>query len=299
MKIGLSRPPTPPHPIPDVDALIVAQHAERAGFESLFYGEHPIRPVEQAGQSVHADGIPFFQDTLVALARISAGTTRLKFGGGIFLIPQHNPVQFAKELASLDFYSGGRLIIGAGIGWSRVECEVMGGQWNRRWKQTREIVQIMKRLWTEETVSHEGEIYSIPPVQLYPQPMTKPWPPVLIGAKPSEQAFARIVDFGDGWLPALVDPEDMAQGARIVAAGRADMDRLAQAAGRDPATLEITCIVRGPQIDGSLGPGLTVDRAYLQSLHDAGADRVLIGLPTITGERDAAEAVERIAAAVL
>jgi probable F420-dependent oxidoreductase len=299
MKIGLSRPPTPPHPIPDVDALAVAIHAERAGFESLFYGEHPIRPVGQAGRSVHADGVPFFQDTLVALARISAGTTRLKFGGGVFLIPQHNPVQFAKELASLDFYSGGRLLIGAGIGWSQVECELLGGHWSQRWKQTRETVQIMKKLWTEETVTYEGEIYTVPPVQLYPKPASRPWPPVLIGAKASERTFARIVDYGDGWLPALVSEDDMANGARIVAHGRQEMDRLAREAGRDPASLQITCIIRGPQIDGDLGSGAAVDRAMMRALHDAGADRILVGLPTITSEAEAAEAIERIAQVVL
>lgn len=299
MKIGVSRPPTPPHPIADVDALVVAQHAERLGFESIFYGEHPIRPVDQPGKSVHAHGVPFFQDTLVALARISAGTTNIKFGGGVFLIPEHNPVQFAKELASLDFYSNGRLLIGAGVGWSRVECELLGGRWDQRWKQTRETVQIMKKLWTEETVTYAGDIYTLPPVQLYPKPASQPWPPVLIGAKAGDKTFARVVDYGDGWLPAFVRPEDMIEAPHTVEAGRLAIDRLARDAGRDPAALQINCIVRGPQIDGELGPGQQIDRALIRALGDAGAERVLVSMPTITSERDAAETLERMAEAVL
>jgi probable F420-dependent oxidoreductase len=299
MQIGISRPPTPPYPIADVDAAIVARHAERLGFESLFYGEHPIRPVDQAGVGVHADGIPFFQDTLVALARISAVTTTLKFGGGVFLIPEHNPVQFAKELASLDFYSNGRLLIGAGIGWSRVECELLGGNWDRRWAQTRETVQIMRELWTKDTATFDGEFMSLPPVQLYPKPVTQPWPPVLLGTRPSEQGFARVVDFADGWLPALVSEDDLANGPQIIADGRRRLTELATQSGRDPAGLQIAVIVRGPQVDGDLGPAREVNRAMMLELGDAGADRVLISLPTITSEQDAERELSRIADAVL
>jgi probable F420-dependent oxidoreductase len=298
MQIGISRPPTPPHPTPDVDAAVVARHAEDLGFESILYGEHPIRPVGQAGVSVHADGVPFFQDTLVALARISAVTTTIKFGGGVFLVPEHNPVQFAKELASLDFYSGGRLLVGAGIGWSRVECELLGGRWDQRWEQTRETVQIMKRLWTQETASYDGQIYHVPPVQLFPQPVTTPHPPVLLGARGTDRTFARIVDYADGWLPALVSEEDLGTGPAVVEAGRRRLDELAADAGRDPATIQITAIVRGPQVDGDRGPTRGVDRGLVRRLGDAGADRVLVSLPTITSGEEALIALSRIADAV-
>src|SRR3979411_2465550 len=130
MHIGVSRPPTPEYPVPDVDGALVAKHAERIGFESVFYGEPPIRPLNDPGRSVHAAGVPFFQDTLVMLARASAMTTTLKVGAGVFLMPEHNPVLFAKQLASLDHYSGGRLIVGAGVGWSRTECELLGGNFD-------------------------------------------------------------------------------------------------------------------------------------------------------------------------
>jgi probable F420-dependent oxidoreductase len=299
MHIGISRPPTPPHPTPDIDAALVARHAEALGFESILYGEHPIRPVDQPGHSVHAHGVPFFQDTLVALARISAATSKIKFGGGVFLIPQHNPVQFAKELATLDHYSGGRLLIGAGVGWSQVECELMGGQWTRRWAQTRETVQIMKRLWTEETATYDGEIYKVPPVQLFPKPASRPWPPVLIGAKGTEKTFARIVEYADGWLPAFVTPQDMLTGPAVLASARRRLDELARAAGRDPTSIQISVILRGPQVDGDLGQGHRVDRHLVSRYALAGVDRVLISVPTLTCDADVEPALGRIADAVL
>jgi probable F420-dependent oxidoreductase len=297
--VGISRPPTPPHPTADIDGAVVARLAEELGFESIFYGEHPIRPVGQEGQGVHADGVPFFQDTLVMLARASAMTSRIKLGGGVFLVPEHNPVQFAKELASLDFYSGGRLIVGAGVGWSRVECELLGGQWDRRWAQTRESIQIMKRLWSQDTAEYEGEFYSVPPVQLYPQPATRPWPPVLLAARGSARSFRRIVEYGDGWIPAFAGEDAVAQGPAHVEQGRRLLDRLAVEAGRDPASLQITAILRGPQVDGDLSPGQVVDRAVLRRFEAAGVDRAAISLPTLTCERDAREALERIAARAL
>jgi probable F420-dependent oxidoreductase len=299
MHIGISRPPTPPHPTPDLDAAVVARHAEALGFESILYGEHPIRPVGQPGRSVHAHGVPFFQDTLVALARISAVTSRIKFGGGVFLIPEHNPVQFAKELASLDFYSGGRLVIVACVGWSRVVCELLGGRWDRRLAQTRETVQIMKRLWTEETATYDGEIYQVPPVQLFPQPVSRPWPPVLIGARGAEATFARIVEYGDGWLPAFVTEEGVIEGPATIVAARRRLNALAAEAGRDPKSLQISAIIRGPQIDGDLGPGQAIGRDVVARFADAGADRVLISLPTLMSEADAEAALGRIAEAVL
>ncbi|SHN40187.1 TIGR03619 family F420-dependent LLM class oxidoreductase [Cryptosporangium aurantiacum] len=292
MHIGISRPQSPPHPIPDVDAAVVARHAEQLGFESVFYGEHPIRPVAQAGHAVHRDGVPFFQDTLVALSRISAATTTIRFGGGVFLVPEHNPVQFAKELASLDHYGRGRLLVGCGVGWSRVECELLGGHWDRRWAQTEESIKIMRRLWTQDTVTYDGEFYRVPPVQLFPKPAAVPHPPILIGAGASERTFTRIADYADGWLPAFVTREAAAGAAAVVAAGRRRLDQLAVEAGRDPAALQITAIARGLSRAGA--PEL---RARIAGLADAGADRVLISMPTVTSAQEAADALDRLAEA--
>ena len=299
MHIGISRPPTPPHPTPDVDGAVAARCAEDLGFESVFYGEHPIRPVDQAGQGVHAHGIPFFQDTLVMLARASAVTSRIRLGGGVFLIPQHNPVQFAKELASLDFYSGGRLIVGAGVGWSRTECEVLGGHFDRRWAQSVETIRIMKSLWSEETVSFDGEFYKVPPVQLFPQPASKPWPPVLIAGRPSERCLQRVVAAGDGWIPAYTTDEALRDGPAEVEEARRRIDRMCMSAGRDPSEIGITAILRGPQVDGDLGPPTVIGRDAVARFGSAGTDRVAISLPTLTSDKDAADALAQIAERVL
>jgi probable F420-dependent oxidoreductase len=299
MKIGVSRPPTPRHPVPDVDGAVVAELAEDIGFESIFYGEHPIHPVDQPGSGVHAHGVPFFQDTLVMLARASAMTSRIKLGSGVFLIPEHNPVLFAKQLASLDHYSRGRLVVGAGVGWSRIECELLGGNFDRRWAQTCEAIQLMKRLWTEDTVQFRGEFFDVPPVRLFPQPASKPWPPVLLGAAPSERTFRRIVAVADGWIPAFVEPAAVEGAPSLLEKSRARLDTLAVEAGREPTTIQITAILRGPQVDGDLGPGQRVDRALVARLADAGVDRVAVSLRTIHGERDAREALAHIADDVL
>jgi probable F420-dependent oxidoreductase len=295
--IGISRPPTPPHPVPDVDGAIIAKHVEEAGFESLFYGEHPIRPVDQVGVGVHADGVPFFQDTLVTLSRASATTTTLRLGGGVFLLPEHNPVQFAKELATLDFYSGGRVIVGCGVGWSKVECELLGGHWERRWAQSCESIRIMKKLWTEETVAFEGEFYRLPPVQLFPQPAQKS-PPILL-AGGSDRTFRRIVKVADGWIPAFASDEAVTEGPAVVAAGRRRLEQLATEVGRDPSEFEVTAIVRGGQVDGDLGPGQVVTRDLLRRYEDAGTDRTVISLPTVMSTDDARVVLERLSAELL
>ncbi|MDP2013520.1 MAG: LLM class flavin-dependent oxidoreductase, partial [Actinomycetota bacterium] len=173
------------------------------------------------------------------------------------------------------------------------------GQWGRRWQQTRETVEIMKLLWTQETTTYEGEIYTVPPVQLYPKPVNPLGPPVLLGVRPGEKGFARIVSYADGWLPALVSEEDLAHGPEIIADGRRQISALAVEAGREPADFQISVIVRGPQIDGDLGPAREVNRAMVSELVDAGADRVLISLATITNEEDAKRELDRIAESVL
>lgn len=301
MRIGISRPPTPEHPVPDVDGALVAKHAERIGFESVFYGEHPIRPVNDPGRSVHARGVPFFQDTLVMLARASAMTTTLTVGGGVFLIPEHNPFRFAKELASLDLYSGGRVVVGAGIGWSPTEVRLLGGDFEHRWGQTRECVEIMKRLWTGEPIEYTGRFYSAPPVQCFPKPATPGGPPVLIGVR-SGRVFERIAAYADGWLPAFVTREDMANGPGEVRAGRKRIADLAEAAGRDPAKFQTTAIIRGEEQDGGFRPEGAPNHAtrdLVEQFEEAGADRVLISMRMIESEQDAIDELERIAAAVL
>ena len=308
MHIGISRPPPPPEPLSDIDGALVARAAEDLGFESVFYGEHPIRPVTGGGHSVHGAGVPYFQDTMVMLARSSAVTTKIKLGSAVFLVPVHHPILFAKQLASIDFYSGGRLIVGAGVGWSRIECEVMGGNFDRRWAQARETIQIMRKLWSEEVVEFHGEFYDVPPVSLSPKPKSKPWLPVLLpgpsfeepmDSPRSQTAFKRIVQFGDGWMPFRVGTNSMASGVGDIAEGRKVMDRLCAEAGRNPRELQVTVILRTEIQDGDLGWPELVSKDVLRRYEDIGVERCLVTVPTITEDSMVRDVLERVAEAIL
>lgn len=310
MHIGISRPPAPPKPYHDVDGALVARAAEELGFESVFYGEHPIRTVAGGGHSGHSAGVPYFQDTMVMLARSSAVTTKIKLGSAVFLFPVHHPILFAKQLASIDFYSDGRLIVGAGLGWNRIECEVMGGNFDRRWGQTKETIQIMRKLWTEDDVEFHGEFYDVPPISLAPKPKYPSSPPILLpgpsfeAGEPMdsprcETAFKRIVQFGDGWLPFRGGMDSMKSGAKDVAEGRKVMDRLCEEAGRNPAELRTTVILRTAIEDGDLRWPELVGKDVLRQYEDVGVERCLVTIPTITDDSKVHEVLERVAEAIL
>ena len=288
MHIGLSRPLAPPYPIPDVDAAFVAREAEAAGFEHILYGEHAITPTDEGlAYSVHTAGVPYFQETVVALSRVSGATSKIRFGFGVCLVPQHQPVRLAKQLACLDYYSGGRLLLGIGTGWSRQETEALGGRFERRWAQTHEIVDVMRALWTGERVEHRGEFFHFPPIRCFPTPAQAGGPPVLIGAR-SDKALQRVVDYGDGWMPAFVTPETIAAGPETIRQARARFAELAPLRGRDPRHISIVAILLGD-----------ITRDDVRRYEDAGADRLAISLPHCETEADAREGVARVAEEVL
>src|SRR5438552_2448962 len=146
-----------------VDVAVLAQRAEALGFDSLWLPEHTATPVQIAPKTTNyrmhlePDGTPQalyrsgqFADPFIGLARASAVTQRLTLGTGICLVPEHNPLLLAKQVATLDAFSGGRFRFGVGAGWLQEETELMGGDFAHRWGQTREAVLAMKALWTTE-----------------------------------------------------------------------------------------------------------------------------------------------------
>lgn len=285
-KIGV-RVPSPELGV-DIDPAVVARRAEALGFDSIWYPEHAVMPVHTRTKftwSGSEDGsIPpaygAFVDPLVALARASATTTRLLLGTGVLLVPEHNPLLLAKQAATLDRFSEGRLLLGIGGGWLAEQTAIMGGDFPRRWRQTREAMQVIKALWCEDQVEFHGEYYDFPPVICAPKPWRKPHPPVLLGGE-HERVFERIVTWGDGWIPSDVDPG-------IVEAGRRKLETLARNAGRDPAALEITAYYVSPY------------SADVQAMFDAGADRVVVKRDvTVTTAREMEDDLERIAERLL
>ena len=204
-----------------LDAAVVAQKAEALGFDSLWLGEHPVIPVHGTSSAPGTSGgsIPDFYsrlvDPFVALARASAVTTRLKLGTGITLVPERNPLLLAKEVATLDYFSKGRFLFGIGAGWNKEETELMGGNFAHRWTQTREAIEAMKALWSNEAAEYHGTYYDFPLVRSFPRPVQQPHPPILLGGV-AQQVFKRTVAYGKGWMPTRSTPELIRQGRAIL-----------------------------------------------------------------------------------
>ena len=188
------------------DPALLAKRAEELGFESFWVPEHAILPVRTTSPYAgSADGVipeeyGRIVDPFVALARASAVTTTIKLGTGICLVPERNPLLLAKEIATLDRYSDGRFIFGIGAGWLREETEIMGADFDHRWTQTRESIEAMKQLWTQDEAEYHGTYYDFPPVKSIPKPVQSPHPPVYLGGK-ARNVFRRVVAYGDGWMP--------------------------------------------------------------------------------------------------
>jgi probable F420-dependent oxidoreductase len=281
MNVGISVPLPAYH----VDVAFMARKAEELGFESFWCAEHPIVPVQSASRFPgSADGIipesySHFIDPFVALARASGVTRTLKLGTGIVLVPERNPLLLAKEISTLDLFSGGRFLFGIGAGWLREETEIMGGDFDHRWTQTREAILVMRELWTKTEAEFHGKYYNFPPVKSYPKPVQKPHPPVILGGF-ARNVLQRVVAWGDGWMPNRITPAQLKE-------SRTTLDTLAREAGRDPASLTISVY------------GQPADRDLIARFHDAGATRVVVRPPTATSESEMAVGLERIAEAVL
>jgi probable F420-dependent oxidoreductase len=178
-------------------AVQVAQAAESAGFESVWTGEHIVLPDPMLPSFPFASDTPLL-DTIVALTWIAAHTKRLHIASGIILLPTRNPLVLAKELASVDVVSGGRLIIGVGAGWLEPEFAALGVPMQQRGERMDDALRAMRALWTMGRPEHHGPSASFSNVVAYPHPIQRPMPPVVIGGE-SPAALRRAVTMGNGW----------------------------------------------------------------------------------------------------
>jgi probable F420-dependent oxidoreductase len=267
-----------------MDVAAIAQKAESLGFESLWLPEHGVIPVHVTTryQGSPDGSIPpsmsDMGDPFIGLARASAVTKTIKLGTGICLVPERNPLLLAKEIATLDHLSNGRFLFGIGAGWLQEETEIMGGNFARRWSQTREAVLAMKELWTKEEAEYHGRFYDFPPVRSFPKPVQKPHPPILLGGS-ARNVFQRVVDWGDGWMPTRATPEDIKR-------ARMTLNQLAAAIGRDQSSIEITVF------------GEASDPEVLKRFEEAGASRVIVRPQTTEGDAALTE-LEHIAVQLL
>ena len=149
-------------------------------------------------------------DPLIALMRAATATKTLEIGTAILLAAERHPLHLAKEIASLDSYSHGRFHFGIGAGWNREECEILGVDFDHRWGQVREAIEVMKTCWVEDESEYHGKYYDFPAVKCFPKPAQRPHPPIYLPSVMfddhwSKRVFKRIVEWGDGWLPVVAE----------------------------------------------------------------------------------------------
>jgi len=187
-------------------------------------------------------------------------TTRLKVGTGICLVVERDAITLAKEVASLDFLSEGRFLFGIGGGWNAEEMENHGTDFKKRWRVLREKILAMKEIWTKDEAEFHGEFVNFDPIWSYPKPVQKPHPPILLGNN-TPKALERVVEFCDGWFP-------LAGRAGDLAAGIADLRRLAEKARRDPKSLSVSVYAA------------SAEESVVRQYEKAGVERTIFSLPS-------------------
>ena len=189
-------------------------------------------------------------DPFVALGAVAAVTTTLKLGTAICLVIQRDPIQLAKEVASVDYLSGGRMLFGVGGGWNKEEMEDHGTKPARRWKIMRERVLAMKEIWTRDEAAYHGQFVDFYPVWSWPKPVQKPHPPILVGGD-GPHTLERVVEYGDEWMPIP------GRGATRLEDRIAELQRLAKAAGRGPIPVTVSGCPPDPKaIEGFAAMGV-------------------------------------------
>ena len=187
-----------------IQPVELARAVEERGLDSLFFPEHTHIPASRRSPYPAGGDLPreywHSHDPFVALAAAAAVTERIRVGTGICLVVERDPIQLAKEVASLDMISGGRVVLGIGGGWNAEEMENHGADYEQRWKIVREKILAMKQIWTEEAAEYHGEFVDFDPIWSYPKPVQPGGPPIWIGAT-SRWVFDRVAEYADGWLP--------------------------------------------------------------------------------------------------
>lgn len=256
-----------------IDPRELAAAVEVRGFESFFVSEHSHIPVRMASQWPGGRGMPRFMmhflDPFVTLGAVAAVTERVRLGTGIVLAPQRDTIQLAKEAATLDFLSGGRLLLGLGAGWNEEEMRNHGVNPRTRYARLREQALAMQRIWSDDEAEFHGAHVNFDPIWIWPKPVQQPLPVYLGGEGPT--VLQRALDYASGWLPN--DHPELPE--RV-----AELHRLCGEAGRLPLPVTAFAVRR------------TLER--VQELATAGVERCIFNLP----DGDAAEtlpALDRLA----
>ncbi len=244
----------------------LAKEAEDRGFESVFFPEHTHIPTSRETDYPGGGDLPkqYFDtlDLFVALTAAAVATTTIKIGSGICLVIERDPIVLAKEVASVDHISGGRLLFGIGAGWNREEMANHGTDPTRRWKLMRERIEAMKAIWANSEAEYHGVFVDFDPIYQWPKPVQKPHPPIILG-NAGPRALQRTVAYGDEWMPIVGRAANF--GDRIE-----ELQRLAEEAGRDP--IPVTSFGTPPNLEA------------VEEMASLGVHRCIFGLPAAPAE---------------
>jgi len=246
-----------------IQADALARELEARGFESLWLPEHTHIPTSRRSPWPGGADLPrdywHTLDPFVALGAAAAVTKTLMLGTGICLVIERDPIILAKEVASLDFISGGRVLFGIGGGWNAEEMEDHGTPFGERWKILRERISAMKAIWTQEEAEYHGKYVNFDKLWSFPKPVQKPYPPILMGGS-GPHARQRAAEFDGHWMPIIGrDPLDEAI---------ADLRQRAEKAGRDPGAVSVSLF------------GVRPDEGKLAAWRDMGVARVVFFVPS-------------------
>jgi probable F420-dependent oxidoreductase len=256
MKFGLNVVPVYPTQLGEVAVL-----AEALGYESLWVGEHVAVPFESRGG--YPGGRPPFKpdshfvEPFTALAYLGGITSRVRLGTGVAIVPIRSPIHLARQLATADVLSGGRISLGIGIGWLQDEFEIAYAPWDNRGKRLDECLAYLDAVFNAERPEYHGEFYELPPIGFEPKPIQRPHPPFLIGGS-GEAALRRAAASGDGWYGGSGSPEDAAATILLLQRMRSELGR--------SGPFEVTML---------LGWGEGFDSGRVGAYEAAGVDRLV------------------------
>lgn len=285
------------------NVLYIGRETEKVGLDSVWVFERLLWPVKP--QTPYA-GIPdapipveyqSVLDPLETLTYIAGNTNRISLGTSLIDMFFHNPVTLARRFATLDVLSGGRVIAGLGIGWSKDEYIAAGISFKEKGARADEYLQVLKRIWTEDVVEFKGQFYNIPASKIGPKPVQKPYPPILLGAF-SPKTFPRIVNYADGWIPiaGFVPLEQQEQAINT-------LRETARKANKNPSDIRIVVLTYPNLLDSSSNSSSnpqrmpmtgTIDQIGndIEQIKAMGAEHIIFGYAFSPIGKDAKKMIE-------
>lgn len=242
----------------------LGREVEIRGFDSLWFPEHTHIPASRISEPPGGGELPeqywHTHDLFVALTAAATATERIKIATGICLIIERDPITTAKEVATLDTLSDGRLIFGIGGGWNAEEMANHGTDFKKRWKIMQERVLAMKEIWTKDEAEFHGEFVDFDKLWSWPKPVQKPHPPILLGGD-GPRTFNRIVEYCDGWLPIVLPSMEL--DAKI-----SELREKAERLDRDPDEISVSAIIPAPLVNDEM----------IAKVKDSDVERVILGV---------------------